>query len=525
MEYNLYRWSPSEDEIRKARNEIAEHEAAIGSLQARIDGLVQQARRIEVQKRKHYDAIAKCRSVLTLANRLPTEVLARIFEIAVQDGWTRGPIVVSQVCSTWREASKTPSVWSHIYIDCDKGDPVGRCNLWLRMARQSLLHITLRTAEQVSMLDAIISLISAHILRWRSFALEASTIQSANYVLSCITTPGPYLKDVSIKVGDSSLALPLPEFAQVQNQLSELKRAFEGVLSLRRLTLATDICQSWVGLPRITSLNLQLNDCQLSDARPILASEIVRVLSESPNLIELNINISRKDKRDFQLEHDDPVVLPELHSLTLSLPIPFMAFIQHIRAPKLQSLFMRCPDDPQGFATESTREAIRRFFDESMPPLKIMELYDVDISQDDFAFCFNFLSSLEELRLHGSEISDETIRLLDPSFGFLPMLSKLDLRWCGHVTGEALEDVARSRWLASAYGHDISPLAELTVISCSVVNEKQILGIASYCTCRLKMRDVDDYCLHRGCCDNLRYRNRFRSRVKITPEQAVQIIV
>ena len=494
MQNNLYRWSPSEDEIRSAQSEIAVHEAAIEALQARIDQLVQQARRIEEEKRRRYDAIAKCRSVLTLAIRLPTEVLARIFEIAVQDGWTRGPLVVSQVCSSWREASKTPVVWSHMYIDCDKGDPVGRCNLWLRMARQSLLHIRLRTSEQISMIDEVMALISAHIHRWRAFSLEASTVLSANYVLSCITAPGPYLREVSVKVGDSSLALPLPEFAHAQNQLSELKQAFEAALSLRRVTLMTDICQSWVGLPRITSLNLHLNDCQFPAARPILASEIVRVLSESPSLVELSIDISRLDKRDFQLEQDDPVELPELRSLTLNLPIPFMAFIQHVRAPELQSLFLRCPDDPQGFAPESTREAIRLFFEESAPPLRLLELYDVDVSQDDFAFCFNILSSLEELRLHGSEITDETIRFLSPSNGYLPSLSKLDLRWCGHVSGAVLEEMSRSRSLASAYGHVISPLNEMTVINCSVVNEKQILGIANHCVCRLRMREVDDFC-------------------------------
>ncbi|EJD00961.1 uncharacterized protein FOMMEDRAFT_169174 [Fomitiporia mediterranea MF3/22] len=525
MEYSLYRWSPSDAEIRRARKEIADHEACVGLLQAQIDGLVQQARRIEEQKRRHFQAITKCRSVLTIANRLPTELLARIFNFAVADGWTRCPIVVSQVCSSWREASKTPSVWSHLYIDCDKGDPVARCNLWLHMAQQSLLDITFMTSEQLSAMDAVLNVITSHSLRWRSFALEASTVQTATYVLSCIDTPGRHLKEVSVKVGDSSLALPLPEFGQGQNQLSELRMAFDGALSLRKVTLTTDICQSWVGMSRITSLTLQLNDCQFAAARPILASEIIRVLSESPNLTELNINISRKDKRDFQLEHDDPIVLQELRSLTLSLPIPFMAFIQHLRTPMLEHLVMRCPDDPYGFSPETTREAMRLYLEQSSPPLNVLELYDVDISQEDFLFCFDLLPSLEQVRLHGSEISNETLAHLGPSYGMLPKLSKIDLRWCGHVSGVALEEIARSRALAIANGSELSPISEVTVINCSVVNEKQIVRMADYCICRLRMREEDDFCLHRGCCDNARYRSRFRSRVKMSDEQAARIIV
>ncbi|KAH8113310.1 hypothetical protein DFH11DRAFT_333724 [Phellopilus nigrolimitatus] len=525
-EHNMYRFTPSDEDMRKAREEISMHESIIFNLDASIVGLMRQIRCIEEKKRKHALAIAKCKGVLTLANRIPGELLARTFELAVAGGWTRCPIVVSQVCSSWREAAKSPSVWSHVYIDCDKGDPVARCKLWLQMAQLSLLDVTFRTTEFLPVLDAALGAIMQHILRWRSFTLEAPTVQSANYVLGRLPDPGLQLKEVTVKLGESSITVPLPDVAQGQGRLSGFGPAFGKAPNLRRVSFIADIAQSWVGLAQFTSLTLQLNDSQFMSARPIFASEIIEVLSDSPNLQELIIIISRNDRRDFvEVSSARTVTLSELVSLTLNLPIDFMEFIQHLRTPKLELLFLRSPDDPHGFAGNATRTALRDFIELSAPPLRVWDLYDVDISQDDFLFCFNLLPNMEELRLHGSEILDGTLESLASPVGLLPKLSVLDLRWCGHINGRVLEQVIRSRAEIDGDKHELSPITEVTVINCSIVNEKHILGIADYCMCRLKMRDMHDFCLRRGCCDNVRYRARFRSRVKMTDEQVARIFI
>ncbi|THH12314.1 hypothetical protein EW145_g27 [Phellinidium pouzarii] len=492
---NFCRFTPSDDDMQKAREQIAQHEYTISVLQSKTNDLYREIRRIDEEKGKHIAAIAKYKGVLTLANRIPGELLARIFELAVMSGWTRAPIVVSQVCSFWREAAGAPSVWSHIYVDCDKGDPVARCRLWLKMAQQSLLDITFRTSENVPIMDAALNIILEHILHWRSFTLEAPSVHSANYVLGRCSKPGPHLMEAIVNVGESSVSVPVPDIALGLGPLSNFRSAFGGAPNLKSVSLVTDIAQSWVGIPQITKLNLQLNDCQFDLARPVLSSEIIDVLSDTPNLEEVTINISYRDRRNFELDNPARVVsLSELTSLTLSLPIPFMAFILHLRTPKLSSLYLRCPDDPQGFADEATRAALRDFVELSVPPLRLLQLYDVDISQNDFLFCFNLLPTLEELRLHGSEILDETLAYLSPPFGFLPVLSVLDLRWCGHVSGWALEGLVRSRSSTAWNSHGLTPFTELTVINCSTVNEKQIVGIADYCTCRLKIRDEIDFC-------------------------------
>ena len=71
-QHNLYRYEPTEDDLCKALDEIAQHEASIAALDAKLYGILQEARKIEETKRKHAAAIVKCKGVLTLARRFPS---------------------------------------------------------------------------------------------------------------------------------------------------------------------------------------------------------------------------------------------------------------------------------------------------------------------------------------------------------------------------------------------------------------------------------------------------------------------
>ena len=180
-----------------------------------------------------------------------------------------------------------PSVWSHVYIDCDKGDPVARCELWLQMARQSPLYVTFRTSEYRPKVEAAFSSILSRIDYWRTLVLEASSIYTINRLLERIISTGPLLQSISIKLGGSPVDDLLPDIVQGQARLDGFRQAFANALRLRRVSFQTDTAQSWCGVSQITSLELQLNDCQLTNARPIFFSEIFDVLSESPNLRRL----------------------------------------------------------------------------------------------------------------------------------------------------------------------------------------------------------------------------------------------
>jgi hypothetical protein len=492
-EHNLYRYEPTPEDIRKAHEHISKHEGHIAALDNEISQLYVQVRRVEEVKRQHMAEILKSKGVLTMARRLPKEILARIFEQCVTDGWTRAPIVASQLCSAWREAAQIPRVWSHLYVDCDKGNPVARCSLWLLKSMQCPLTVTIRANEHHPGLDTVLETLVGEIDRWRNFTLEAPSVRLANYVLSWITGARAYaLNTVHVRLTEDTLDdHPINlVLEQQQERLDGLLTTFGVAPNLTGLHLYTDSERCWVGLPSIKHLNLHINECRAGGAQAISESAILNTLNDCPGLQSCSISISRLDARPVELDNPDRVItMSNLTELTLTLPPSWLTLVQHLRTPALENLHLRCPDDPHGYAADSTREAIRIFLEGSAPPLRTLEMYDIDMSQDDFEFMFSQLNRLEELRLHGSEILDPTLLKLCAPTGLLPALKRVDLRWCGHLTGAALAALVQSR----AVDNHSSPLEEVTVINCSFVKEQDIINIARHTTCRLLVRD-DDYC-------------------------------
>ena len=484
---------------REARAEIVKHEACISVLQSQINDLFQRITSIENEKRNHDRTIKQCLSVLSLASRIPGELLARIFELAVFDGWTLGPVVVSQVCLSWREAAKAPSIWSQVYIDCDRGDPTSRCKLWFSMVRDSLLDVTFRTSMHATLTQSAFAIVNNRVDHWRSLHLDSHTLELANLTLSQMSGTADHLKDITIVVADSSAPTAVigEELQQPVTQLYALVEAVRDAPNLKRVTIIADHRRVWVGLPQITTLNLQLSDTVFETRRPIFASEIMDVLEASPNLRELSIGIPRDGERalaDLAGEPIHIVTLTHLKTLTLEMPIAFMSIMKHFEAPRLQSLYLRCPDAIQSFAEDMMRAALLRFLDRSHAPLRTLHLYDVDVAQDDFCRIFSEVPTIENIFLHGSDILDETLLYLASPPFLLPRLQQMEFRWCGHITGEAIERVVRARFDQEESEGAVRPLEELTLISCSGVKENEILKIAEICRCRLKTRDYNDFC-------------------------------
>lgn len=83
--------------------EIHSHESAISMIDQEIDELMRTVRQLQFKKWEHTEGIRRCKGLITLARRLPYEILANIFELCVRDGFTRTPLVVSHVCSRWRK--------------------------------------------------------------------------------------------------------------------------------------------------------------------------------------------------------------------------------------------------------------------------------------------------------------------------------------------------------------------------------------------------------------------------------------
>lgn len=155
-------------------------------------------------------------------------------------------------------------------------------------------------------------------------------------------------------------------------------------------------------------------------------------------------------------------------------------------------------------------------------------MHDIDLSPEAFAACFAALPQLRELRLHESSIRDATVRLLCAPAGLCPRLARLDLRWCGLLSGRVLVELVRGRNVVNSSPSALpaaDPITEVAVINCCFVGEKDVLDLATLTACRVVMRGADDYCWARDCCVNARYRMRLRLKhlTKFSAEERLRM--
>ncbi|KAJ7928849.1 hypothetical protein B0H13DRAFT_1597074, partial [Mycena leptocephala] len=87
---------------------ITESEAKITSLQSQIDALV------EVSNYER-NTVAALRHLIAPIHKLPVELMAEIFLLAIRDDYThiKDTFRISNVCSHWRQvADRTPRLWT-----------------------------------------------------------------------------------------------------------------------------------------------------------------------------------------------------------------------------------------------------------------------------------------------------------------------------------------------------------------------------------------------------------------------------
>lgn len=477
----------SADEIIAVHAIIREHELEVESIDIAIQNVLRQAHQLRAKRIHHLDTIAKCRGSISLARWAPDDVLALIFEHAAAGGWANAPLVASQVCSKWRRASFTPRVWSHVHLTSGIQDPVARTRLWLSRALHSPLFVTIDVQGfDPRILDAF-DLILEHASQWHALTLSTNYVQQANDLVSQCRRHFPYLHTVNIKSFSVGLFTE-----QAVDELTGFAGAFADAPLLSYSRVVSN--KFPVSVPRtVVDLSLQLSD--IVSPRPSL-SKALQMLGALPALRSLSLVISGRIVHIIYGEDSTPeTCLYHLERLTIDAPPDFNAVLRSIQAPVLQYLHLRSTESPLNRPHDGTGEALLRFLRSSKPPMKLLELHDVDIPHDDFVQCFLSLPLLEELRLHETEISDDALLSLHGPMGACPRLKRLDLRWCEQLAGKALVDLVRSR--ADSNGDrrgSFDPIEEITVINCALVDESSVLDLAHTTVCSVVVRGLEDHC-------------------------------
>jgi hypothetical protein len=98
---------------------IDEYEGKVAELQVEVDELRKQADQLEAQQNRYRKKIQKKREFISLARRLPPEVLAIIFSYRVDPEFSYKLAIPMRVCKTWYHAvvSCCARLWSYVRLD------------------------------------------------------------------------------------------------------------------------------------------------------------------------------------------------------------------------------------------------------------------------------------------------------------------------------------------------------------------------------------------------------------------------
>ena len=490
----LFRQEPTSEAIQAAHESITKHETSINTIERQIQILQAQTQALRYEQAKHRAAIERSWGVITLARRLPEELLIKIFAHCVEDGWTRAPMVVSHVCSTWRKAALAPVVWSHVYARCDDTNVHERTKFWLKMAGRTGLHVTIQASWRAPQwqLTKIMKLLAEHASQWQSFTIITDLHVQTNLILRSCSRPMPQLRMICIQTLTMDMT---PPDGDVTIQPLDDIFAYDRAPRLRHVNLICGLPPDVPVLPsHITSLSLDVQNTR-SD-RPLSMGWIIDALEPLQDLRALTLSMPLVYDHPFILEVDSPrlVSLPYLITLTLYGPTDLNSVLSHFHTPALRHLHLRSLEDV-GYRQQPIAPSLTHFLAESSPPLELLELHDIDLSPEAFAECFASLPHLRELRLHESSISDATVALLRGPRGLCPRLARIDFRWCSMLRGRALVDLVRSRCAVDNLpSRSLYQMEEVGLVNCCFVMEEDVLDLARLSVCRVVMREGEDYC-------------------------------
>lgn len=514
---------PSEDDIRMIRCAVAHDEQVIAALNSEINTIMAQLEQVRLRKMKHQENIQQYRSLITLARRIPPEILADIFELCAESGWTRAPLVASHVCSAWRKATEYSHVWSRIYVDRGLGNPLTKMKLWLSRAQQSPLHITLDVPPNALFVEEILLVLFERSTQWRTASIRTHDSVQLNHILSFMRHPFPQLRRLDCVTHWDTPTADLVDFSAVHN-----------APSLHQLDIVQPSLPRWSIPFQLTNLHLVLSAPRILPSL-VTASRWTSMLANLLGLKHLTLELSAESGYHYDLDTTQVVELPQLESLAFMISHELLGVVDNMRAPALRTLLLRCFP---GHEHVSSGSLVRRFL-ESSPCIELLELHDVDLPREELVPYFTLLPRLEELRLHDSDISDDELQLLNGPAGLCPNLVRLDVRWCVHLTGSALVQLVRSRVRVDIEMGKSGPVLEqanlkgfeeVAAINCLHVKGRDVLDLAEFTTCRLILR-ADDFCRessnlvvviidvvgpgNKVCCANERYRQRMRLRHNI----------
>ena len=391
--------------------------------------------------------------------KIPVEILCDIFTKYIEDERTpfvldaprplvssrccADPIVLGQVCSTWRNtALNMPSLWSTIVIAKPKRSQYVSMNLWLERSRSSALTLSVVNSydpeeDEIASSYHILSLLALHSARWQTIELRLSrdVLQLLNKILLA-DVKYDNLASISLQAYRGRAPTPLWEDVCLSEVWSffYLSPALQKVTwhDIRGLKLSKNIPFS-----QLTHLDIYF---------PISADELLAVLGQCCAAEEINIfSLDRPLKDNYS-----SVVLPRLHTMSLHSHNDFAPLLSSLTLPSLDTLRLYYRAWSSGAAHDP--QALQACLARSTSRLRVLLIQGSKIPEAHLeAYLFiPFLRSLLDFKFVG-ELSRKTLELFmqkeTPNTPIImPMLEKLQLSCIDGVQDSELRRVVLSRW-------------------------------------------------------------------------------
>ena len=476
---DVFRRHPSPQDVTELQALIATNETSLASLNEEIEACSRQLSALRTKSYAHISAIRRCQAAMTLARLLPPELLAKIFEHASEAGWTRAPIVVSQVCSTWRAAAQShPSVWSRLTVKLDTRDPVGWVKHWLPMARHAPLHITIIHTAPTTSLRQVMALLLERSEQWVSLTLDLHLADTRQVLATC-TARFTKLRSIGLSL------VATDESIETAEGTTGFTNAFQDAPALTSVSIVGNVLPRDLP-PRITSLRIEYSGPSGSSIDT--PRSIIEALRNLPDLEALSLQLGAI----ATAPHDIPETeLPKLKTLTFEdLRSGGFLVLDYLTASSLTHLSAHAQSHPDVYGPPF--RSIR--FLEGSPNLETLEFGGVDIWPDEWLLILPLLPKLRRLYLHDSNINDEVIEGMFGKSGLCPDLQQIDLRWCQYIRGTTLVRLVESR--VREGGCEIE---EVAAICCSLVNKEDAMQLAGLTTFRVMgERERDKHCREFG---------------------------
>jgi hypothetical protein len=442
---------------------VKEIEENIHSLQSQLEAL--QTRKLHMLARN------------ALINRIPSELLARIFELGVHESSDLLP-VLSLVSQLWRSiVLSTPSLWSYIRLLS-----YSRSSSFLRKLRvhlersqdcKFLLDIDCRYLDVANELSQIMIELDPHLHRCFSFRMSVPDWPSMEIVRNLSQKLGPSLEELYLRFdpSDSEDQIPFVLLSQPCPRLSSITLEHAPLICIR-----TD-------LPSLRCLYLIREQRYASSTRIGLSfKEFLDVLKSTPTLEELRIQsaLFLLDGSDFVFQ-SSPVapVFPNLKLLSFHYVESnnLALFLESGHFPSLRRLSVQMDASND----ENTQWLVRMSTDSAMrfPVLRQLDLRSCNIDGVGLVPFVRALHQLPDLTALG--LSSPPSGVLGPRLfevlatapdaiegggtgqWLLPRLQALCVQNCRDISGHELLEVARAR---NAGGASVSPIRYIKISQC-----------------------------------------------------------